>query len=390
MAVHTVIGVILVVWTALAGRSAAQQQQPAALPSATANETYSYIARAVHRGLQPIISKLESRVESLNNRLTLLDSRVTELTTSILRSRQNEQLEELSSQLTAITARLNSQQSQLSELNAQLNEQKSQQEETAATVNSLIAKLDTIVTQQGHLTQTSQVTTRIDSPQSQLSELNTQLNDCSDLPVDSPSGVYLLLPSGNIKQPPVQAYCDMDTAGGNWTVIQRRDDIKPHQDFYLGWTDYKEGFGNVTKEFWWGLEHLFQLTSSGRRYELRVGLEAFDGIRRYAVYQGFSVSSEVDGYKLSVSDYSGTAGDGLMLSVNVKFSTRDRDQDVDSEYHCAQYYQGAWWYGEGCGWSSLNGRYRDGGIRNPTGIWWWEWRLDESLKKTEMKIRPTY
>ncbi|KAF0287966.1 Voltage-dependent T-type calcium channel subunit alpha-1H [Amphibalanus amphitrite] len=223
-----------------------------------------------------------------------------------------------------------------------------------------------------------------------LEDSHKQMEDDVDMELELERQMEREQQLDNIKQVQKLAYCDMDTAGGNWTVIQRRDDIKPHQDFYLGWTDYKEGFGNVTKEFWWGLEHLFQLTSSGRRYELRVGLEAFDGIRRYAVYQGFSVSSEVDGYKLSVSDYSGTAGDGLMLSVNVKFSTRDRDQDVDSEYHCAQYYQGAWWYGEGCGWSSLNGRYRDGGIRNPTGIWWWEWRLDESLKKTEMKIRPTY
>ncbi|XP_043200398.1 angiopoietin-4-like [Amphibalanus amphitrite] len=136
MAVYSVIGVILVVWTALAGRSAAQQQQPAALPSATADEVYGYIARAVQQELQPVVSKLESRVESL----------------------------------------------------------------------------DKVVSRLG------------------------------GLPVNSPSGVYLLRPSGNNTQPPVEAYCDMDTAGGNWTVIQRRDDIKPHQYFYLGWTDYKEGF----------------------------------------------------------------------------------------------------------------------------------------------------
>ncbi|KAF0295069.1 Techylectin-5B [Amphibalanus amphitrite] len=181
----------------------------------------------------------------------------------------------------------------------------------------------------------------------------------------------------------------MDTAGGNWTVIQRRDDIEPRQDFYLGWKEYKEGFGDVTKELWWGLEHLFQLTSSDRRYELRVDLEAFDGSRRHATYQGFRISSEEDGYQLSVSDYSGTAGDGLMWSVNAKFSTRDRDQDW-SYYHCAQHRQGAWWYGgRWCGESSLNGRYRDGGDVDWTGIWWYTWREFESLKKTDMKIRPT-
>ncbi|XP_043245747.1 angiopoietin-related protein 7-like [Amphibalanus amphitrite] len=486
-----------------------QQQQPAALPSATADEMFIIIARAVQQELRPIVRKLESQVESLDNRLTLLDSRVTEWTTHILRSRQSEQMEELSSQLTGITSRLDSQQSQLSELNTQLNEQKSQQEETAASVNSFRAQLDIIVSQQGdQLTQTSQLATRLDSQQSQLSELKTQLNkqktqqeetaatvngnterlesnvtwlenqltkvsglanrldsqlesqldelsdqlneqksvqnvttvaldnhttlidattsqtvtpvsqlaetmnktaasqesidhlasevkqpppprDCSDIPVDSPSGVYLLLPSGNSKQPPVEAYCDMETVGGNWTVIQRRDDIKPHQDFFLGWGDYKEGFGNVTKEFWWGLEHLFQLTSSGRRYELRIDLEAFDGNQRYAIYQGFRISSELNGYALSASDYSGNTGDCLWYSVDSKFSTRDRDQDMIIG-HCAQKHQGAWWYARRCGYSSLNGWYRDGGIQDYTGVWWYTWRGYESLKKSEMKIRPAY
>ncbi|XP_043198627.1 angiopoietin-related protein 7-like [Amphibalanus amphitrite] len=556
----TVIGVILVVWTALAGWTAAQQQQPAALPSALADEVFTIIARAVQQELWPVVSKLESqvesldktvrrhesRMESLDNRMTLLDSRVTELTTNILRSRQSEQMDELSTQLTGITARLDSQQSLLSELNtrlseqksqqdetaatvnnvtaqlggivkqqgdqlaqtsqlatrldsqeSQLNEQKSQQEETAAAVNNLTAQLDSIVTQQGNqltqlasrldsqlsqlselnnqlneqksqqvetaaavnnltgqldsivtqqgdqLAQTSQLARRLDSQESQLNELNVQLNeqkttqselsirvdnldnltsqvdvlgyklteainnissqqerigdlatkfnhlslprDCSGLPVDSPSGVYLLRPSDGSQQPPVQAYCDMETVGGRWTVIQRRDNIEPRQDFYLGWKEYKEGFGNVTLEFWWGLEHLFQLTSY-RQYELRIDLEAFDGSQRYATYQQFRISSEEDGYTLSASDYSGTAGDGLYPSVNEKFSTRDRDQD-SSFRHCAQVYKGAWWY-YGCGYSNLNGRYRDGGD-DITGIWWRTWRDEQSLKKSEMKIRPT-
>ncbi|XP_043243947.1 angiopoietin-related protein 7-like [Amphibalanus amphitrite] len=529
-----------------AGCSAAQQQQQqqpqqqAALPSATADEVFSIIARAVQQELRPVVSKLESqvesldktvrrhesRVESLDNRLTLLDSRMSTLTAHVLTNRLGERMEEVSSQLSGITARLDSQQSQLdsqqsqldsqlsqlSELNTQLNEQNSQQEETAATVNNVTAQLDTVVTQQeDQLTETSKLVIRLDSQQSQLSELNAKLKqqkaqqgeieatvndnvdrleynvtllenqltkvsglanrldsqqsqldelsdqlneqkslqnvtavttddhlltapldattsqtvtlgsqlaetmnktaaskesidhlasevkqpptprDCSGLPVGSPSGVYLLRPSGDSTQPPVQSYCDMDTAGGNWTVIQRRDDIEPRQDFYLGWKEYKEGFGDVTKEFWWGLEHLFQLTSSDRRYELRVDLEAFDGSRRHATYQGFRISSEEDGYQLSVSDYSGTAGNGLKFSVNEKFSTRDRDQDGRSDVHCAQRHQGPWWYGWRwlCGWSNLNGRYRDGSKWDRTGIWWWRWREAESLKKTDMKIRPT-
>ncbi|XP_043211916.1 microfibril-associated glycoprotein 4-like [Amphibalanus amphitrite] len=367
-----------------AGCSAAQQQQQAALPSATADEVFTIIARAVQQELRPVVRKLESRVESLNNRLTL-------------------QMEELSSQLSGITARLDSQLSQLSELNTQLNEQKSQQEETAATVDGNVERLESNVTWlENQLTKVIGLANRLDSqqspsatqesidrPASEVKQLPPP-RDCSGLPVDSPSGVYLIRPSSDSQQPPVEAYCDMDTAGGNWTVIQRRDDMTPRQDFNLGWTDYKEGFGNLTKEFWWGLEHLFQLTSSNhRRYELRIELQAFDGSQRYATYQGFRISSEEDGYTLSVSDYSGTAGNGLKYSVNEKFSTRDRDQDGWSDVHCAQGRQGPWWYDSGCGYSNLNGRYRDGGDEDRTGIWWYTWRKFESLKKVEMKIRPT-
>ncbi|XP_043212344.1 microfibril-associated glycoprotein 4-like [Amphibalanus amphitrite] len=390
----TVIGVTLVLWTALGGWTAAQQQQhqqQAALLSSTADDVFSIIARAVQQELRPVVRRLESRVESLDNRLTQLDSRVTELTTSILRSRQSEQIEELSSQLTGITARLDSQQSQLSELNTQLGEQKMAQSELSAKLDNL-GNLTAHVDMLGSKLTAAVINTW--SQQERVDDLAAKVNhlylprDCSDLPVDSPSGVYLLRPSGDIQQPPVEAYCDMDTAGGRWTVIQRRDDIQPRQDFYLGWTDYKEGFGNLTKEFWWGLEKTWQLTASYRQYELRVDLEAFDGHRRHATYERFRISSEGDGYKLSVSKYSGTAGDSLTHQSSMKFSTGDRDQDGGSA-HCAESRQGAWWHDQ-CGWSSLNGRYRDGGTVDKTGIWWWTWSDDyDTLKKAEMKIRPT-
>ena len=209
--------------------------------------------------------------------------------------------------------------------------------------------------------------------------------DCSDLPPGTTTGIHLLRPV----QSTVEAYCDMDTDGGRWTVFQRRDDIKPRQDFYLGWTDFKQGFGNLTGEFWWGLNYLWQLTSiEDKRYELRIDLEDVEGNTAHAVYQDFSISSEEDGYRLRASNYSGDAGDSLQLSVNNQFSTRDRDYDVWSDGNCAWWLQGAWWYGD-CGDSSLNGRYlgRDGDGK--TGIWWHDWKELQSLKKTELKIRPT-
>ena len=60
---------------------------------------------------------------------------------------------------------------------------------------------------------------------------------------------------------PVKHYgrCDMTSDGGKWMVIQRR--INGSVDFYLDWTDYVNGFGDLEGEFWYGLENIHCLTT---------------------------------------------------------------------------------------------------------------------------------
>ena len=56
------------------------------------------------------------------------------------------------------------------------------------------------------------------------------------------------------------------------------------------------------------------------------------------------VEDEDQGYRLHISGYSGTAGDGMARSHNgMKFSTRDRDNDKQGS-NCARIYNGAWWF----------------------------------------------
>ena len=75
-------------------------------------------------------------------------------------------------------------------------------------------------------------------------------------------------------------------------------------DFYLNWNDYQNGFGNLSGEFWLGLEKIHRLTSDNNSM-LRVDLEDFEGNATYAEYNTFGVTSENDKYKMILGSYSG-------------------------------------------------------------------------------------
>ena len=194
------------------------------------------------------------------------------------------------------------------------------------------------------------------------------------------SGIYNIQPDN---QPIFQVYCDMETDGGGWTVFQRRMDGSV--DFYRNWTDYQQGFGNLSGEFWLGLDKIHRLTSNAT--ELRVDMRDFEGNSAYAQYTSFSVGDAASKYILSVSGYSGTAGDSLAPQNGQKFSTRDQDNDAASG-SCAQTYKGGWWYNN-CHYSNLNGLYHGGSHSSyADGVNWGTWKgYNYSLKFTEMKVR---
>ena len=97
-------------------------------------------------------------------------------------------------------------------------------------------------------------------------------------------------------------FCDQTTAGGGWTVFQKR--LDGSVNFYRGWNDYKLGFGNLNGEFWLGLDKINRLTRSARN-RLRVDLEDTKGKTVYAEYDHFAVTSERSKYQLSIGTYSG-------------------------------------------------------------------------------------
>ena len=183
--------------------------------------------------------------------------------------------------------------------------------------------------------------------------------------------------------PPFYVYCDMETDGGGWTVFQRR--VNGSQDFYLDWNDYVQGFGDLNVEFWLGLSKIHRLTRISTN--LRIDLADFDGDIRVAKYQ-FQVGDSDSKYTLTVSAYSGNAGDSLTYHNGRPFSTKDRDNDGNSKGHCAQQFKGAWWY-KSCHTSNLNGLYLSGNHASfANGVNWKGWKgYHYSLKVSEMKVR---
>ncbi|KAK2830586.1 hypothetical protein Q5P01_018517 [Channa striata] len=92
-----------------------------------------------------------------------------------------------------------------------------------------------------------------------------------------------------------KVYCNMETAGGGWTVIQRRENGSV--DFQRTWKEYKTGFGSVSSEHWLGNEYIYQLTSQ-RQYALRVELTDWDGHQAFSLYDRFQIGSEKQNYRL--------------------------------------------------------------------------------------------
>ncbi|XP_028411123.1 fibrinogen C domain-containing protein 1-A-like [Dendronephthya gigantea] len=177
----------------------------------------------------------------------------------------------------------------------------------------------------------------------------------------------------------------MTTSGGGWTVFQRR--LDGSVDFYRGWQDYKQGFGNLSGEYWLGLDKIHMMTNISEN-ELRIDMEDTSATTSYAHYDSFNVSSENTKYKLNVGGYNGTAGDSLSYHNGMAFTTKDSDNEVMG-YNCAGRYKGAWWY-RTCHESNLNGFYYYGHhALHADGVNWKAWKgYYYSLKSTSMKIRP--
>ncbi|XP_072327438.1 fibrinogen-like 2a [Scyliorhinus torazame] len=222
--------------------------------------------------------------------------------------------------------------------------------------------------------------------------------DCSDYYKlgHRKSGIYEIAKGSNKS---FSVYCDMETLKGGWTVLQSRKDGSV--DFNRTWAEYKNGFGNLSTEFWLGNDKIYLLTKY-KEMVLRIEFEDWNSVKKYASYNQFSIDDEDHYYRLSVNGYSGTAGDALHNGKNYNhdqnyFTTKDKDNDNYPLGNCGTYYSSGWWF-DACLSANLNGKYYKKlykGIQN--GIFWGTWYTvaretlngyRHSFKSVRMLIRP--
>ncbi|XP_062585417.1 angiopoietin-related protein 7-like isoform X2 [Saccostrea cucullata] len=140
---------------------------------------------------------------------------------------------------------------------------------------------------------------------------------------------------------PQSILCDMESKGGGWTVIQRRNRESPYVNFNAAWDEYKRGFGDVPGMYWLGNEVIHQLTTTYKN-SLYIRLKSTKNESFEVQYSSFSISNDSDDYRLSLGEKSGNIADAFRSYniVGFPFYTFDRD----NKHKCASRHGSGWWF----------------------------------------------
>uniref|UniRef100_A0A0K8R3B3 Putative ficolin/ixoderin n=1 Tax=Ixodes ricinus TaxID=34613 RepID=A0A0K8R3B3_IXORI len=204
------------------------------------------------------------------------------------------------------------------------------------------------------------------------------------------SGDYLINPHGDF-----WVWCDMDTDGGGWTIIQRRSKDEEGEDkFEKSKEEYEKGFYGGLSSYWIGNENLHLLTNFPNNEQvLRIELTRQDGNNINVEYDQFKVGSKADEYELSIGKYKGPHGYDALKSYNGHKFFMGNSYYKPIYSGCYPHLSGGWWYND-CVHSNLNGRKlqsTDPKNKRGLGITWFKdgdtSSYDAIYDQVEMKIR---
>lgn len=189
-------------------------------------------------------------------------------------------------------------------------------------------------------------------------------------------GIYQISPDGITF---INVFCDM--TGGGWMLIQRR--TNGDVNFTRGWNDYENGFGNLSGDFWLGLDNIHILSNP----PVEVMIEGITQDTNEAVwerYSNFTVDNAGSNFTLHMNtngtynnaakQHSYTVSNGFGRHNGYPFSTFDHQ----SKYYCSGYDNGGWWYTD-CWNVLINNNYNHMNMRGSLSF--------AMIRKTKMKIR---
>ena len=113
--------------------------------------------------------------------------------------------------------------------------------------------------------------------------------------------------------------------------------------FNRSWDEYKNGFGNLTDNYWMGLENMYQITNR-KSYYLFIELGTNNSFSNIT-HRNFYIYNENNYYKLNLgTKISGALYDNSFGHNGLYFKTFDQDHDVRNNSNCAVVTKGGWWF----------------------------------------------
>ena len=205
---------------------------------------------------------------------------------------------------------------------------------------------------------------------SECSVRTSVLSSCCDLQLfqtaQAPSGVYRIRKA---TFDTADAYCDMNTTDGGWIVVQRNR-INSTVNFNRTYSEYEKGFGNLSGDFWYGLEALHCLTQRGT-WEMRIDYQLANGVTSFLHYNTFLVNTAATEYQLTITSFTARGTNFLSSNNGRRFSAADNDNDGVG-INCARTRSSGFWYST-CGPFDINSQ-------PPV--------MQQVASFVEMKIRP--